>query len=287
MIDREVAAMAGVVVTLARKSWRAVVDIVARVWGSFSRHRHWWKVAGLVLVAALLGAFVDALSDPKEDYELLTWVGVIFGLSALFAFVGPALLAWILFGVLGDGIRPTAALTRLGAAAGAGTAAGLLVSVITFYFAWLNNAESAGLTNDEVSEFSGYDPGLFLTLPALGAIIGFSAGLVAVVVDAAARSRWPRPAIRLSPVVLPLIVLATSPFIGPAHSMRALIDMLLVNDPEPDEGSWLSKIAEEQNTLIDSALPVPVLVVVTAAVTGCYALAAWRRTPELQEVVPR
>lgn len=69
--------------------------------------------------------------------------------------------------------------------------------------------------------------------------------------------------------------------------MRALIEMLLVNNSEPEEGSWLSKIAEEQNTLIDSALPVPVLVVATAAVTGCYAFAAWKRSPEPEEAVLR
>lgn len=269
-------------VSLGGKLWHGSVDGAKRAWARARRNRSKWKLIGLFCAVVTLCAGVNEFSKPAPDQEVLTWVGVIAGLSVLFAAVGPAVIAWVLVGLLVPDLSPTAALTRLGSSAGAGTAAGLFIAVFTFYWGWFDNSQPRIQTEVPISGGSGYDPTLLLTLPALGAVVGFGLGLVAVVVDAAAQSRWPDFAIPLSPIVLPLIVLATSQVISPARSMEALIEMLLINDPRPETGSWLSQVAEQRDSLIDAALPVPWLVVGTAAVTACYAFAAWQRAAPMR-----
>lgn len=243
-------------------------------WVKDARWRAFLKMVGVALLLLCGAIYAQNFSEMGNDFEALTWVGVIAGLAVLFAVFMPTMVVWGFFSLCAGKFEPVAALSRLGTAAGTGTAAGLVVAIVTFCLSmFVNSQDGLGTAKSNV----GYDPTMLLTLPAIGAITGVGVGMVALVVRSASQAKRSRTALILSPVIVALTVFLTSFKTGPAKTTSALIDMFLANNPNPTHGSWLWQVEEQRDALVNGSLSVSVLVVASFAITALYALPEIRR----------
>ncbi|KJR10450.1 hypothetical protein [Gordonia sihwensis] len=243
-------------------------------WVKNARLRAFLKMVSVVIILLCGASYAQSFSEMGNRVEALTWVGVIAGLAVLFAVFMPTMLVWGSFSLYAGKSEPVAALSRLGTAAGTGTAAGLVVAIVAFCLSmFVNSQDGLGVINSDV----GYDPTMLLTLPAIGAITGVGVGMVALVVRSASQAERSRVALILSPFIVALTVFVTSFKTGPAKTTSALIDMFLANNPNPAHGSWLWQVEEQRDALVNGSLSVSVLVVASFAITALYALPEIRR----------
>ncbi|WP_420041440.1 hypothetical protein [Gordonia sp. MP11Mi] len=234
-----------------------------------------WRVLGIGILLVAPSSFVVVTASPSPNRELVLNYALVAGISLAFAVTGPLFIAWLLLVASSRRLDAMRRLTRLGTSAGTGTAGGFLLAVVAFYYASLINSGGSG--ERVVREPAAYDTGLFVTLPALGAALGFTLGLFLVVIDTARESKRPALTVILSPIVVTICATMTSLVMSPPRAMESLFEMLAVSNPHPASDSWQAALFSEKEEILSSFLPGGWFVLVVAMFSVAYAWAAARR----------
>lgn len=253
----------------------------ARTVGSRSPEPTWygprigrWLLGGGCFAVLLGGVFVELMISRGVVSDMMRQYAVLYGLAILFSVTIPAVLVWVLIGVLHGRPRIRASVARLAGCSGGGVAIGFLVATAGFF--WHRYSEQSA-TNEvpfssEVAD-SAFTVATFVNVSTLGAVAGYALGLVLVVHD----SGQALPNRLLGwigvPACIGVVGVGVLGLVPPASVLDGLVDGFAASTPEPSE--WQRALLADRGSLVESAPSPGIIVIVMVLASTIVSVASW------------
>ncbi|UPU40846.1 MULTISPECIES: hypothetical protein [Rhodococcus] len=179
-------------------------------------------IAGVGTAILAVAAGIQTIVTPELDGMNAGSVLTIFGISIVFAISVPATSTWVVLALATGRPRVFASLKRLGECAGAGTAGGLFVGCLSFYY--LHFIATSAVPSSQATVAA------FVNLSILGAVIGYVAGLFIVLFDIVSSTNVPILGTLAVPTLLSIATLVTNSVASPKSVLTQLIEGLEYTD---------------------------------------------------------